>query len=296
MKNIFAVFIFAFVLLAGMVASVSWSSMLTASSTVNAAATGAGDPQITYSVGGCQKDKALGNFGAAPEISVELASIKVFHNLGSSCCADIRLEWNVTIEEGKKVVNIHEVNTGDVCKCMCNYEVNSSVGPFYPSDYLVRVYGVKYGDSAPALLAEKEVRLDTWIDRPDLPNHSVSIDEIKIIKNETQGEAPQVFVIGGKNETQVLHLGDFQTMVENQFQSLALWQSAVAFTFFPLPATDDPVISVQANGAADGISEAEAEEVLQLEKIGTENSPLTSQPLVTFTPTAPKGPGPALHH
>ncbi len=85
------------------------------------------------------------NFSSKPSLEVIPgdSGFKFTQNIPYYCCANITIDFDIS---GRNIT-ILEKNTGEICKCMCNYEVS---GKFYnlPSgDYNFTVMGIEYNDN-----------------------------------------------------------------------------------------------------------------------------------------------------
>lgn len=115
-------------------------------------------PQLTYTVGDCNKDIPLEQLDdwAEIDITVEGGEIQLDHNLAYVCCAELE----VKMEREDKLIKLIETNVGDYCECMCGYEIEAEIANLPPGRYTVQVWGVKYQDlEVPNLLGETEVKL-----------------------------------------------------------------------------------------------------------------------------------------
>lgn len=86
--------------------------------------------------------RQYGNDSAEVEIEVDGCDINITHkNAILNCCLDsIEVEL---VTEGD-TLNLHEkeafIDSTHVCRCMCPYEVNSTIGVAEPGNYLLEIY------------------------------------------------------------------------------------------------------------------------------------------------------------
>ena len=118
----------------------------------------AGRPTLTYSVGGCSEQAETTR--AATDGEVEIVgqgdTIHVSQKLTYVCCAELVL----TTEQEGSTIKLLEKNTGEICRCMCDYEVEADITGLNPGVYQVEVWGVEYEDvHIPELLGQATIRL-----------------------------------------------------------------------------------------------------------------------------------------
>jgi hypothetical protein len=97
---------------------------------------------FTYSVGGCQQTKAVSDI---PRMA-QSGDIRAYwsgddfiieHDISYTCCANFTLSVNVS---GDRII-ISENNTGDVCKCMCTYNINATIKGLERKNYTLEMGG-----------------------------------------------------------------------------------------------------------------------------------------------------------
>jgi len=122
-------------------------------------------PKLTYEVGGCGDQKA-GEIkrGASlqneVEVSVGDSSIKLLHHLRYVCCAEIEVEL-ASVEEvdGQVLIKLLEKNVGEMCKCICSYEVSIKLSGLKPGTYRIQIIGVEFEDMPTEVLWEGIVKI-----------------------------------------------------------------------------------------------------------------------------------------
>ena len=118
----------------------------------------AGRPTLTYSVGGCREQSETTRAATDGEVQIvgEGDTIHVAHKLSYVCCAKLVL----TTEEEDSTIRLLEKNTGEICRCMCDYEVEADITGLSPGVYQVEVWGVEYEDvHTPELLGQATITL-----------------------------------------------------------------------------------------------------------------------------------------
>jgi hypothetical protein len=118
----------------------------------------AGRPALTYSVGGCSEQSETTRAAADGEVHIvgEGDTIHVAHKLTYVCCAELVL---TTTQEGS-TIRLLEKNTGEICRCVCDYEVEADITGLSPGVYQVEVWGVEYEDvHIPELLGQATIEL-----------------------------------------------------------------------------------------------------------------------------------------
>jgi len=118
----------------------------------------AGKPTLEYTVGGCSEESE--NTRAATRGEVHIVgqgdTIHVSQKLTYVCCAELEL----TTEQQGSTIRLLEKNTGEVCRCMCDYEVEADISGLSPGVYQVEVWGVEYEDvHTPELLGQATITL-----------------------------------------------------------------------------------------------------------------------------------------
>jgi len=116
------------------------------------------NPQLTYTVGECRQDITPDKLKdwAKVDIAVADGAVKVTQNINYVCCAKIDAQIQV---EGQ-VIKIVETNVGQVCRCMCGYELQADIAGLPAGTYTVQVWGVQYEDQHPLERpGEAEVKL-----------------------------------------------------------------------------------------------------------------------------------------
>lgn len=96
------------------------------------------DDKLSYTVGGCNEDNWIRAKGE-PQFQVDIGdSISIKQKQPYVCCAEIKVHYEVE----DSTVNIYEDNEGEICKCMCSYDIDIQINE--PDIDRVKVYGIKY--------------------------------------------------------------------------------------------------------------------------------------------------------
>jgi len=104
--------------------------------------------------GPCPQDYTSSRYENEAYVSRSGGTLTVTHMLDYVCCANITVSVNATREGSLNVINLIEKNIGKVCRCICGYNITVAVlGVPSDGDYLIRVWGVEYGDAEVKLLA-----------------------------------------------------------------------------------------------------------------------------------------------
>ena len=122
-------------------------------------------PVLTYSVGGCLI-KSPGEITRGQklksevEVSIEDSSIKLLHHLSYVCCADMVVNLQaIEKHENYTLLRIVEKNVGEICRCICDYEIEIRVSNLAPGRYRLEIYGVEFEDVPAEKLWEGLVEL-----------------------------------------------------------------------------------------------------------------------------------------
>ncbi len=122
-------------------------------------------PKLTYEVGGCG-DQKVGEIKRGEslqnevEVSVGDSSVKLLHHLRYVCCAKIEVEL-VSIEktDGQFTIKLLEKNVGEMCRCICSYDVAIKLSDLKPGTYRIQIIGVEFEDMPTELLWEGVVKI-----------------------------------------------------------------------------------------------------------------------------------------
>ena len=99
---------------------------------------------LAYSVGGCAEESDVTRATDLGEVRIVSrgGGIHVEQRLNYVCCADIV----VTLEQAENTIRLVEKNDGEICRCICEYEVEAEISGLDPGVYEVEVWGVEYQD------------------------------------------------------------------------------------------------------------------------------------------------------
>lgn len=144
------------------------------------------DVKLDYSVSGCDtKDGGTTRGPPAQLVDVDVAgnNVKLVHHLSYVCCAKVKvyLEGIETTSDETRIM-ISEKNDGEMCRCMCDYDVDINLGPLAKGKYTVQIFGVVYEDVPTEKLWEKEIAIGEEKEIPPAPK-----PEAKIIVKQSGG-------------------------------------------------------------------------------------------------------------
>ena len=116
----------------------------------------AGRPALTYETGACDQSVAPEDLQTWAGADVEPAAggFRFAHRISYVCCADVvpALGWDSAETPG--TLRVVETNLGEVCRCMCGYELTGEVSGLEPGFYTVEFWGVQKYDFHPLELLE----------------------------------------------------------------------------------------------------------------------------------------------
>ena len=115
-------------------------------------------PELIYTVGGCVEEAAAARAATDADVLIEGegSAIHVEHRVTYVCCAELVL----TVEQEGNTIRITESNVGEMCRCLCDYDVEADVSDLDPGVYDVQLWGVEYQDAhAPELLGQASITL-----------------------------------------------------------------------------------------------------------------------------------------
>lgn len=154
--------------------------------------------KLDYSVSGCDtKDGGIARGPPAQLVDVDIAgnNVKLVHHLSYVCCAKVKvyLEGIETTPDETRIM-ISEKNDGEMCRCMCNYDVDINLGPLAKGKYTVQIFGVVYKDMPTEKLWEKEITIGEEKEVPPAPK-----PEAKIIVKQSGGAGMLIAECADKN-------------------------------------------------------------------------------------------------
>ena len=125
---------------------------------VACAASESTSPELVYTVSGCAEEYDTSRAAAADELQIMVRgdAIHVGHRLSYVCCAELLLR----VEQEGNTIRIVEQNVGEMCRCLCDYDVEADITGLGSGVYRVEVWGVEYEDvHRPELLGQATVQL-----------------------------------------------------------------------------------------------------------------------------------------
>jgi hypothetical protein len=125
---------------------------------VACAASESSNPLLEYTVGGCAEEYEPSRAAPADELEITTQgdAIHMRHRLSYVCCAELLLK----MEQEGNTIRVVEQNVGEMCRCLCDYDVEAEITGLGPGEYQVEVWGVEYQDvQALDLLGQATVQL-----------------------------------------------------------------------------------------------------------------------------------------
>jgi|GEM_PF-4878989 len=124
-------------------------------------------PQITYTVSSCMHEPE----GLNASVTIYSKEGKVFVEQIASyvCCANITLETKIDDSTEIPTIKIFEKNKGEICKCICNYNITAEIYNLTENIYNVEIYGIEYPNVHPfELLGSQQLTVVNGINCPQL--------------------------------------------------------------------------------------------------------------------------------
>ncbi len=133
-------------------------------------------PQMTYTVSSCLHDPE----GLNASVTIYSREGKVFVEQIARyvCCANITLETKIDYETEIPTIKIFERNKGEICRCICYYNITAEISNLTANVYNVEVYGIEYPNAHPfELLGAQQLTVAKGIDCPKLVQVHPSVVE-----------------------------------------------------------------------------------------------------------------------
>ena len=101
-------------------------------------------PTLTYEVGECDENLDVEALNEWDEIITEAGDddVAFTHQLAYVCCADLVL--SAGYDADAETIRLVETNQGDMCRCMCGYEITGALGGLPSGDYRLEIWGVQH--------------------------------------------------------------------------------------------------------------------------------------------------------
>ncbi|MCD4738472.1 MAG: hypothetical protein K8R89_04355 [Anaerolineae bacterium] len=128
-----------------------WSGEATGENVVRASAS---TPTLTYQVGECDKSLPPEELGKWVGVDIN-ATTDGFHfiqRIAYTCCGEIVPAVGLDLET--RTLRIITSNLGEICRCMCGYELTGEVGKLTAGSYTVEFWGVQKPGVHPLMLLE----------------------------------------------------------------------------------------------------------------------------------------------
>ncbi|MEM5798293.1 MAG: eight-cysteine-cluster domain-containing protein [Candidatus Aenigmatarchaeota archaeon] len=106
--------------------------------------------EFEYKISGCneQKEAEFRSIASIINITKNDSYVVLYHKLKYVCCANLKL----AIEKTNKTIKIIERNTGDICKCICDYDINAVI--LIGDANKIEIWGVEHANQPAELLYE----------------------------------------------------------------------------------------------------------------------------------------------
>lgn len=121
--------------------------------------------KLYYNISGCEEkiEREYTRTKGVEKVDLKLNDgfINLTHHLSYVCCAKIKVYLNhVETYKNYILIKIKEKNEGEICRCICDYEVNMKIGPLGKGKYIIQIWGVEFESIAGELLWQKEVNIE----------------------------------------------------------------------------------------------------------------------------------------
>ncbi|RLJ08023.1 MAG: hypothetical protein DRP12_01335 [Candidatus Aenigmatarchaeota archaeon] len=122
-----------------------------------------GTPEgFSYSISGCQ-EQVPAEIKAPAQAGINLqlngSQLLLSQNLSYVCCANLKLE----IEKSGEVIKLLEKNIGEICKCICVYQISAEIP--WKGEKRIEIWGVEHADHPAKLLWQKEIVPESFCGR-----------------------------------------------------------------------------------------------------------------------------------
>lgn len=145
-----------------MILAVAFSSLIYISNISESPPTA---PKLTYEVGGCGDQKS-GEIkrGIPPKSEVEVevgeSEVKLLHRLRYVCCAKIEVElMSVKETDDQVLIKLLERNVGEMCRCICSYDVSIKLSGLKPGKYRIQIIGIEFEEMPTEILWEGTIEI-----------------------------------------------------------------------------------------------------------------------------------------
>lgn len=144
------------------------------------------DTFLTYEIFGCDEEnytqtKPQIKRGENVDVEVDGGAVYFTHYLNYVCCADIEVKIaNIQKKSDHVFIKLLEKNTGEMCECTCDYDIDMVLSPVLPGDYVVEMWGVGYdNDTKLEMLWKQEFNVEGAPCCDEFPEEVEDIDDIE---------------------------------------------------------------------------------------------------------------------
>jgi hypothetical protein len=101
-------------------------------------------PTLAYEVGECDESLDVEALNEWDELTTESGNddAAFTHRLAYVCCADLVL--SAGYDADAETIRLVETNQGEMCRCMCGYEIAGALGDLPSGDYRLEIWGVQH--------------------------------------------------------------------------------------------------------------------------------------------------------
>lgn len=160
---------------------------------------------LSYKVSGCgekQEEKEYTKTRVAEKVDYKVEGGKIFltHHLNYVCCAKVKLSLeSIEKKVGYTLIKLLEKNEGEMCRCICDYEVKAEIGPLESGEYVVQIKGVEFENQPAEVLWEKDITI-----LPKSDEETVKETLISFFDNLKNGEFEKALAIFELDDWQVI--------------------------------------------------------------------------------------------
>jgi eight-cysteine-cluster-containing protein len=130
------------------------------------------ETKLNYTVGGCAEKEEreytkTRGLGEKVDVRINNGFINLTHHLSYVCCAKMKVYLNLESYPNYTLIKIKEKNEGEMCRCICDYEVDMKIGPLEKGKYRVQIWGIEFENMPAELLWEKELIVEKELVLPN---------------------------------------------------------------------------------------------------------------------------------
>lgn len=119
---------------------------------------------LRYSVGGCVEKREEEYRETANNENIKSSAvgntIRLNHQFTYVCCGEIKLGLELMERKvGYTLIKLKEKNVGKMCRCICNYTLNATLGPLSNGEYVIQLFGIEYDKQPAKLILEEDITI-----------------------------------------------------------------------------------------------------------------------------------------